>query len=47
VLATGYADTEDTAGSQMISTMLRKPFQVDDLSRAVRTALKPALAGTG
>ena len=47
VLATGYADTEDTAGSQMISTMLRKPFQVDDLLRAVRTALKPALAGTG
>ncbi|HVF93535.1 MAG TPA: ATP-binding protein [Sphingomonas sp.] len=45
VLATGYADTDETMESRMISTMLRKPFQVDDLSRAVRTALTaPALA---
>ncbi|HEX8419331.1 MAG TPA: ATP-binding protein [Sphingomonas sp.] len=39
VLATGYADTEETADPDVINTTLRKPFKIDDLSRAVRTAL--------
>ena len=39
VLATGYADTDETADPTVINTTLRKPFKIDDLSRAVRTAL--------
>ncbi|WP_375421906.1 ATP-binding protein [uncultured Sphingomonas sp.] len=46
VLATGYADTDETADPDVINTTLRKPFKIDDLSRAVRTALNaPEVVG--
>jgi signal transduction histidine kinase/CheY-like chemotaxis protein len=38
ILATGYADAE-VADPNPVTTVLRKPFRVDDLSQAVRTAL--------
>jgi CheY-like chemotaxis protein len=38
ILATGYADSE-VADPNPVTTVLRKPFRIDDLSQAVRTAL--------
>ncbi len=46
VLATGYADTDETADPAVVNTTLRKPFKIDDLSRAVRVALNaPEVVG--
>ena len=41
ILATGYAET-DTAETGLIRQILRKPFQIDDLARAVHVALETA-----
>jgi len=38
LLATGYAET-DTAESGLIRQVLRKPFQIDDLARAVNSVV--------
>ncbi|SAK84750.1 sensor kinase/response regulator fusion protein [Caballeronia calidae] len=39
ILATGYADVDISAIADKRFTALRKPFQLDELSRAVRSAL--------
>lgn len=42
ILATGYADVDVTTITDRRFTALRKPFQLEDLARAVRLALKSA-----
>ncbi|WP_087670850.1 response regulator [Caballeronia humi] len=39
ILATGYADVDISKLTEMGLTILRKPFQLDDLARTVRLAL--------
>lgn len=39
LLATGYAEIEDDSAADVLSGILRKPFQVDDLARAIREAM--------
>ena len=46
ILATGYADTGAIEGTFSNDAILRKPFQIQDLSRAIRHALDQDRAGT-
>jgi FixJ family two-component response regulator len=39
ILATGYADIDISTITDKRFTALRKPFQLDELARAVRSAL--------
>jgi FixJ family two-component response regulator len=39
ILATGYADVDISKLAEKGFTILRKPFQLDDLARAVRLGL--------
>jgi DNA-binding NtrC family response regulator len=40
ILATGYADVDIAKITATHFTALRKPFQLDELARTVRAALK-------
>ncbi|HEX8301349.1 response regulator [Sphingomonas sp.] len=44
ILATGYAETGDLACSGSIRSVLRKPFRVEDLLDAIRSALRASSA---
>jgi DNA-binding NtrC family response regulator len=39
ILATGYADVDTSKLAEKGLTILRKPFQLDDLARSVRLGL--------
>ncbi|WP_425998521.1 response regulator [Caulobacter sp. DWR1-3-2b1] len=45
ILATGYANKETVEKMMDLDQVLKKPFRIDDLDFAVRSALKTKLAG--
>jgi signal transduction histidine kinase/ActR/RegA family two-component response regulator len=44
VLATGYAEFDDPAAVDLVHSVLRKPFQIEDLATTIRDALASANA---